>query len=67
MAQRSRVFAFILGVLLAVGFCAGCGQKQEATAPPPAPPANDTRYPADYVQQRTARERPMPMNTQTGK
>ena len=65
MTRRSVVFAFLPLILLFVGLCAGCTQKQEATTPPAA--ADDTQYSPDYVQQRTARERPMPLNTQTGK
>ncbi|HLK61463.1 MAG TPA: hypothetical protein VKU00_33245 [Chthonomonadaceae bacterium] len=73
MSRRPRVFPFLplilLAASLAAGLLAGCAQKQEATAvPPPAAPAADAKqYPPDYVQQRTARERPMPMNTDTGK
>jgi len=73
MARRSIVlvlvpFLFIPFIMLAMGLCAGCGQKQEAPVTPPAAPlANNTQYPPGYVQQRTARERPMPLNTQTGR
>jgi hypothetical protein len=66
MARRSIVVTLIPFTLVAVGTCGGCGQKQDA-AVPAAPQANNTRYPPEYVQQRTARERPMPLNTETGK
>jgi len=66
MTRRSIVLMFAPFVLLTTALCAGCGQKP-AAAPPPPPPANNTQYPPGYVQQRTAEERPMPLNTQTGK
>jgi hypothetical protein len=66
MLWRSKALALISCALLAGCCCVGCGPKQEEAAPP-APATNNTQYPPGYVEQRTARERPMPMNTQTGK
>jgi hypothetical protein len=67
MARRSSVLVFSPFLLLVTGLCFGCGQKSETPASPPAPPASNTQYPPGYVEQRNARERPMPLNTQTGK
>ena len=69
MSHRPMTRAILASALIAGVLCAGCGQKQETTAPtsPASPASNNTQYPHGTVQDRSARERPMPLNTDTGK
>ena len=62
--RAASMLALALLLLASVAF-GGCQQKPDPVTPAVSAPANQP--PADYVQKRRAYERPMPMNTQTGR